>query len=42
MLHFLYKDDGHMSVRVLDDSSCCRHYHNDDSDKDIDDGDDQL
>jgi hypothetical protein len=30
MLHFFYDDEGGMSVRLFNDSSCRMHYHDDD------------
>jgi hypothetical protein len=30
-LHIFYEAEGEMSVKVFDESSCRRHYHNDDS-----------
>jgi hypothetical protein len=36
LLTFLYKGDDEMIVKVFDKISCRRHYHTDESDKDID------
>nr|XP_051211191.1 B3 domain-containing protein Os03g0212300-like [Lolium perenne] len=36
LLTFLYKNNNEMIIKVFDKTSCCRHYHTDDSDEDTD------
>jgi hypothetical protein len=42
LLHCLYEDDDNVSIRVFDESSCCTHYHGDDSSEDSDNNEGQL